>query len=233
MRAAGRPATNREFPDDAGAAPRGMCLAAASQSGTAWPRPRRAMGRPAPASSFARRNVKINIAVRSPRPHAAATQRKEAGQGAKGRGRPARVSLHAWRENDQAYGGAGCDGRRHGNPEAAGAHTKGDGKDIRKIARGRGKGYYAVWNRPYRVHKGGLERAKNKPRGHHVVGRQVPDGPPRSGSTRRTPESSRPSVGGRAPPPAGITLLLNLHIFRGRFGPNLAPSTRWCPASGS
>ena len=139
MRAAGRPATNREFPDDAGAAPRGMCLATASQSGTSWPRPRRVTERPAPASSFARRNVKINIAVRSPRPHAAATQRKEAGLGAKRRGRPARASLHARRENDRAYGGAGCDGRRHGNPEAAGDHTKGNGKDIRKIARGRGK----------------------------------------------------------------------------------------------
>ncbi len=60
---------------------------------------------------------------------------------------------------------------------------------------------------------------KKQASGHHVIGRQGPDGPSRSDSTRRTPESFRPSVGGHASPPAGITLLLNLHIFRGRFGP--------------
>ena len=39
------------------------------------------------------------------------------------------------------------------------------GKDIRKIARDQGKGYSTVWNRLFRMHTGGLERVKNKPRG--------------------------------------------------------------------
>ena len=72
-------------------------------------------------------------------------------------------------------------------PTLQAAIPRRNGKDTKKITKGQDEGYYTVWNRPYRMHEGGLERAKNKPR--------------RGSKSKTTPQSQRPSENGWATPP--------------------------------